>query len=57
MKKIDGMKWDDFEKWVEEKYPFGEIHFDGGRQLALSYRQLVDEYSARFLVALDDFHR
>lgn len=30
MNKFNGMRWDDFEKWLEEKYPFGEINFDGG---------------------------
>ena len=30
MKKLDGMRWDEFEKWVEERYPFGKIRFNGG---------------------------
>ena len=41
MKDFNGMRWEDFEKWIEEKYPFGEIRFNGGGGIYIETGEVV----------------
>jgi len=53
MKKFNGMRWDEFEKWVEERYPFGTIHFNGGGGIYIDTGEKVYQANYSYPIHID----